>query len=143
MTCFTHTWTIRVYYEDTDHGGVVYYANYLKFMERARTEFLRSEGIELDKLELHDGVLFSVTEASIRYHSPACFNQMLEVKSRLLEVRGARLAFDQRIVYMDNILVSAGIKLACVDRTGRPRRIPVAVLRAIRSRISGEINNDS
>ncbi len=142
MTVFTHTWPVRVYYEDTDHGGVVYYANYLRFMERARTEFLRSEGIELDALELSEGVLFSVTETNIRYLKPARFNDMLEVQSRLLEARGARFTFTQCILRERDLLVEAGIRLACTDRSGRPRRIPAAVLLSMKAKISRESQHE-
>ena len=138
MTAYVHVWPLRVYYEDTDHGGVVYYANYLRFMERARTEFMRCEGIELDVLEQQEGVLFSVTEANIRYLKPARFNDMLEVRSRLLAARGARLAFSQHIVRDQCLMVEAEIRLACTDRNGRPRRIPVSVLQPIKAKISRE-----
>ena len=77
MTKFSAFMDIRVYYEDTDHGGVVYYANYLKFMERARSEFLRSAGLELDVIERDFSVLFAVTEAHVLYHAPALFNDLL------------------------------------------------------------------
>ncbi len=138
MTAYVHIWPLRVYYEDTDHGGVVYYASYLRFMERARTEFLRCEGIELDVLERQEGVLFSVTQATIHYRKPARFNDMLEVRSRLLAARGARLAFSQHIVRGRRLLVEAEIRLACTDRNGRPRRIPPGVLQSIKAKISRE-----
>jgi len=138
VTTYVHVWPLRVYYEDTDHGGVVYYANYLRFMERARTEFMRCEGIELDVLERQEGILFSVTRANIRYLKPARFNDMLEVRSRLLAARGARLAFSQHIVRRQRLLVEAEIRLACTDRNGRPRRIPASVLQPIKVKISRE-----
>lgn len=142
MSTHAHIWPVRVYYEDTDHGGVVYYANYLRFMERARTEFLRSEGIELDRLEQRESVLFSVTEAKIRYLKPARFNDSLEVQSRLLEARGARLTFVQCVLREHVLLVEAEIKLACTDRAGRPRRIPVAVLQNMKVKTSRESQHE-
>jgi len=138
VTTYVHIWPVRVYYEDTDHGGIVYYANYLRFMERARTEFLRCEGIELDMLEQKHGRLFSVTQVNIRYLKPARFNDMLEVRSRLIEARGARLMFSQSIFCARKLMVEADIRLACTDRSGRPRRIPPDVLHGIKAKISRE-----
>lgn len=136
MTHVTHLFPVRVYYEDTDHGGVVYYANYLKFMERARTEFLRDAGLELDALEREFGVLFAVTEAHLRYMRPARFNDLLHVESSLVHLRGARLAFAQRIVRDGALLVEGDIRLACIGRDGRARRIPRPVLARIRPEAS-------
>ena len=142
MTGFSHIFPVRVYYEDTDHGGVVYYANYLRFMERARTEFLRAEGIELDALDRDEGALFGVTQANISYLAPARFNDMLEVESILLEARGARLAVSQRILRGGELLAEAEIRLACMDRQGKARRIPASVLNMIKMRISKEKKHD-
>lgn len=136
MTSFTHTFPVRVYYEDTDHGGMVYYANYLKFMERARTEFLRDAGIELDELESGAGVLFAVTEVHVNYRNPARFNDALTVDSRLIEAMGARLKFRQNICRENEILVEGEVRLACMDRGGKPRRIPAEVLQTIRPEIT-------
>ena len=140
MTSVSHRFQCRVYYEDTDHGGVVYHANYLKFMERGRSEYLRAADIELDHVEQEHGVMFAVTEANIRYISPALFNDLLEVESVLTEARGARLAFTQRIwridrrdeTTRDTLLSEAEIRLACIDRSGAARRIPQALLPALR-----------
>lgn len=120
---------IRVYYEDTDHAGVVYYANYLKFMERARSEFLRTAGMELDAIEGEYGVLFAVTEAHVHYHSPARFNDRLSVVSSLVELRGARLAFRQEIYrHGDSRMLCGGdIRLACINQDGKVGRIPAPV----------------
>jgi len=136
----SHRFQCRVYYEDTDHGGVVYYANYLRFMERGRTEYLRATGIELDEVERETGVMFAVTEANIRYRSPALFNDLLEVESVLTQARGARLAFTQKIwridrgdgVTRDALLAEADIGLACIDRDGAARRIPASLLPALK-----------
>jgi acyl-CoA thioester hydrolase len=128
---------VRVYYEDTDHGGVVYYANYLRFMERARTEFLRGGGIELDEIEAREGVLFAVTEANVRYHAPARFNDLLSVESTLTQARGARLAFRQLVWRSSDhaLLTEADIQLACMDRHGKVQRIPASVLPVLRSHL--------
>jgi len=126
-----HTFPIRIYYEDTDHGGVVYYANYLKFMERARTEFLRSLGLELDELESTFGILFAVTEIHVHFRNSARFNDALTVESKLMEAHGARLAFQQNILRENELLIEGEVRLACMDRTGRPSRIPAKVMRFI------------
>jgi len=127
-----HVFSVRIYYEDTDHGGVVYYANYLKYMERARTEFLRDAGLELDTVESDFHVLFAVTEAHVHYRNPARFNDVLMVQSDLIEARGARLAFRQNICRDNQTLVEGDIHLACMDRAGHPRRIPGEVLQLIK-----------
>jgi len=136
MTGNTHVFPVRIYYEDTDHGGVVYYANYLKFMERARTEFLRDLGLELDALESTFDILFAVTEAHVRYRSSAHFNDVLTVESSLTQARGARLAFRQNIYRKNKTLVEGDIHLACMDRTGHPRRIPEEVLQLIQPELN-------
>lgn len=123
-----HRFDLRIYYEDTDHGGVVYYANYLKYMERARTEFMRGFGIHLDRLQRDEGVLFAVTEAHVHYRRPARFNDALSVLSSLTYAKGARLAFRQRVMRGDELLVEGDIHLACIDIEGRAQRIPQAVL---------------
>jgi acyl-CoA thioester hydrolase len=140
MTTVSHRFQCRVYYEDTDHGGVVYYANYLKFMERGRTEYLRAAHIELDDIERDEGVMFAVTEANIRYLSPALFNDLLEVDSVLTHAKGARLTFKQQVWRIhrkdetrDILLTEAEIKLACIDRDGIARRIPASLLASLQT----------
>ncbi|MDQ6960391.1 MAG: tol-pal system-associated acyl-CoA thioesterase [Mariprofundaceae bacterium] len=134
-----HQFPVRIYYEDTDHGGVVYYANYLKFMERARTEFLRDLGLELDELESTFGILFAVTEVHVHYLNPARFNDAIIVESMLLETHGARLVFRQNICRKNKILVEGDIRLACMDRAGHPRRIPDEVVRLIQPKLAGNV----
>jgi len=136
VTVITHAFSVRVYYEDTDHGGIVYYANYLKFMERARTEFLRDAGIELDELESVSGIVFAVTEAHVHYLNPARFNDVLIVDSTLIEVRGARMTFQQQIRREAENIVESEIRLACMDREGRPRRIPAELRRKIQPELT-------
>lgn len=137
MTTLIHNLPVRIYYEDTDHGGVVYYANYLKYMERGRTEFLRAAGIELDDIEQNDGVLFAVTEAHTFYHAPARFNDLLDVETTLTEARGARIAFYHLIrrAADHTLLVESDIRLACMDRSGKVRRIPVALRPLLQSHV--------
>ncbi|MDX8412498.1 MAG: tol-pal system-associated acyl-CoA thioesterase [Mariprofundales bacterium] len=123
------SWPIRIYYEDTDHGGIVYHANYLRYMERARTEFLRSAGIELDAIQQQWGILFAVTKLTIDYRASAHFNDLLEVISSIEKPRGARLHYRQHIVQQSSgeLITSATVALACIDNNGKPRRIPAAL----------------
>ena len=93
----TFVWPVRVYYEDTDSGGVVYYANYLKFMERARTEWLRHRGFEQDALLRDHRLLFAVRSLTVDYHRPARFNDQLEVVSEIAATGGASLTFVQTL----------------------------------------------
>lgn len=118
------SWPIRVYYEDTDHGGVVYYANYLKFMERARTEWLRSFGIELDRLGAEQELIFAVRRAEVDYLLPARFNDALQVTVALLRVGGASLELIQHIYLGEQCLCAGRIKLAAIHpQTLGPQRL--------------------
>lgn len=111
-------WQVRVYYEDTDAGGVVFYANYLRFMERARTEWLRSAGFEHDYLLNEHGILFAVKNLEIHYKKPARLDDLLTITSRLLTKRGASLTFQQSITNNNNeLLTQAEIKVACLNAT--------------------------
>lgn len=125
-------WPVRVYYEDTDSTGVVYYANYLRYMERARTEWLRSLGFEQDVLRISEGVLFVVRSVVLDYHHPARFNDLLEVTSRVDKARGASLFFEHTILQTGKPagnLCSGRIRVACVDvESFRPRPIPQTIL---------------
>jgi len=125
---------VRVYYEDTDLAGVVYYANYLKFMERTRTEWLRSLGFEQDALRERDGVVFAVRRAEIDYLRPARFNDLLTVTADLSDSGGASLDFEHKILRgTDGALCCSGwVKVACLnERTMRPERIPEKLLAEI------------
>jgi len=113
-----HEWPIRIYYEDTDMQGIVYYANYLKYLERARTEFLRSEGFEQDALIDEQGVAFAVRAIQMDYLKPAKFNDNLSVVTKIAELKRASLIFHQTIVRVGNnreIINEAVIKVACLD----------------------------
>ncbi len=119
-------WPVRVYYEDTDAAGVVYYANYLKFMERARTEWLRALGYEQDDL-MQQGIVFAVRHVEIDYLRPARFNDSLEVVSRLSQVGRVGITFDQQLrrVSSGEVLSRAAIKVVCLDeKSFRPHAIP-------------------
>lgn len=116
---------VRVYYEDTDAAGVVYYANYLRFMERARTEWLSALGFELAALEREHGVVFAVHHVDIRYHQPARLGERLDVSVAMAAHGRARLVADQQVRRGADVLVDARVTLACIDRVNwRPARIP-------------------
>lgn len=122
-------WPIRVYYEDTDAGGVVFYANYLKFFERARTEMLRSYGFEQDDLMAKVGIIFVVRAVQVDYLSPARFNELLSVQSTLTEIKKASLVFEQSIMRGHVELCKATIRIACLDtQSMRPKAIPENLL---------------
>ena len=123
----TFTWPVRIYYEDTDSGGVVYYANYLKFMERARTEWLRALGLEQDALR-EAGHLFAVRSVQVDYLQPARFNDLLEVTASVVERGAATLTFDQQVRRAGEVLCRGRVTVASLDAESlRPRRIPAVV----------------
>ena len=127
-------WPVRVYYEDTDAGGVVYHASYLKFMERARTEWLRCLGFEQDALRREAGVQFSVRRATVDYLRPAVFNDLLTVTVALTDLGGASLDLIQDVLRdADGVLCCRGaFQIVCVDAaTLRPARIPKQLLAEI------------
>lgn len=117
--------TLRVYWEDTDAGGVVFYANYLKYFERARTEWLRSLGLEQETMRRETGLIFIVTDTSVRYLRPARLDDQLEVSARLLEKRRASLQIAQQAWRGAELLTEGTIRLACVNAaTFKPSPLP-------------------
>ena len=123
-------WPVRVYYEDTDFAGVVYYANYLKFMERARTEWLRSVGFEQDEMLARDGIIFVVRSVQLGYHQPARFNDALEVSAALSQKSRTSLTFHQEVRRSggSELFCSGEINVVCVDlKSMRPKPIPKAL----------------
>jgi acyl-CoA thioester hydrolase len=128
-------WPVRVYYEDTDAAGVVYYANYLRYLERARTEFLRSHGFEQDELK-RQGIIFAVHSVSIEYRKPAVFNDMLSVGAKVTELARASVTFQQNIMRQSDqtLISSAVVKMACIDAN---QFIPTLIPEAIREAIGG------
>lgn len=129
-------WPVRVYYEDTDAGGVVYHASYLRFFERARTEFLRSLGFEQDELRTRHGILFAVRSMQVDYVKAARFNEMLWVSAEVDQLKSASLTFKQQAVRQDNELVcETRVRVVClVAETFRPTAIPDFLLQ--------QLNND-
>ena len=124
--------SIRVYWEDTDAGGVVFYANYLKFFERARTEWLRALGFGQEEMRRHSGAMFIVTNTAVRYLQPARLDDLLEVTVEVSAARQASLTLSQQAL-RDGTLIAAGeIKIGCVDaQSFKPRRIPADILQEI------------
>ena len=132
-----HRLAVRVYYEDTDFTGVVYYANYLKFMERGRTDALRSAGVShADLLQLETPLGFAVRRIAVEYLIPARIDDALTVETRFETARGARLVIIQRVLCGDDVLITATVEAACIDLEGRPRRLPRSAVEAIAARTS-------
>ena len=124
-------WRVRVYYEDTDAAGVVYYANYLKFMERARTEWLRALGVEQRNLLAEYGVVFVVHRVAVTYFKPARYDDELEIVSHIEKLSGARIRFAQQ-VQCDCVLASSTIEVVCVNAvTFKPVKIPDHILQLL------------
>jgi acyl-CoA thioester hydrolase len=124
----TFRFPVRVYYEDTDAAGVVYYANYLKYMERARTEWLSSLGFELADLERLFGIVFVVHHVEIEYRRPARLGDELDATLTLIELHQARVVAKQDVLRGDAVFTSARVRLACLDRSNwRPIRIPATL----------------
>ena len=124
----SHRFSVRVYYEDTDFSGAVYHAAYLHFFERARTEFLRAEGIHHSELA-KDGIAFAVRSMEIQFIRAANIDDLLVVDTAVLEVTGARLTLDQSIERGDELIVRAKVVVVAV-KAGRAARLPKAVISA-------------
>ncbi|WP_250480667.1 tol-pal system-associated acyl-CoA thioesterase [Caballeronia sp. GAOx1] len=129
----TFEWPIRVYYEDTDAGGIVFYANYLKFFERARTEWLRACGIGQQRLADSSDILFVVRRTAVEYSSPARLDDVIRVVSRIERLGRASVDFHQE-AWRDGMLLASGdIRVASVDRASiRPAAIPDAVIEGLK-----------
>lgn len=128
-----YIWPVRVYYEDTDAGGVVFYANYLKFFERARTEMLRAMGHEQDQLIVNEGIIFVVRSVQVDYLRPARFNELLQVSAEVCLAKKASITFAQQIKRGDEVLCEGIIRIACLDAlTMRPKAIPENLLEQIK-----------
>jgi acyl-CoA thioester hydrolase len=119
-----HRWSVRVYYEDTDLAGVVYYANYLRFIERARTEWARERGVDQGRMREDEGLVFAVRRVEADYLRPARFDDILEIRTELADASGARVTLTQEIWRGDSRLFAARVVLVAMDAGGRPRRIP-------------------
>ena len=124
----TFSFPIRVYYEDTDMGGVVYYANYFKFMERARTEWLRAHGFEQDELLTREGVIFAVRSVQLDFLKPARFNDLLQVTVSLGRRGRASITVHQRVQRGDLVLCEGEVRIACLEaKTFMPCAMPETI----------------
>jgi acyl-CoA thioester hydrolase len=129
MPALHNPFTLRVYWEDTDAGGVVFYANYLKFFERARTEWLRSRGVEQAALQAQTGAIFVVADVQVRYRASARLDDLVVVTVKVLEQGQASLLLEQQAWRGDTLLAEGRVRVGCVDAASlRPRRMPQQVL---------------
>ncbi len=123
---------LRIYWEDTDAGGVVFYANYLKFFERARTEWLRALGHGQERLRIDGGAMFVVSETSVRYRRPARLDDLLRITVRLIQVTRTSITLAQQAWRDDALLTEGSIRIVCVEAgTFQPRRIPIVITAAL------------
>jgi acyl-CoA thioester hydrolase len=131
-----HQLSIRVYYEDTDLAGIVYYANYLKFIERGRSEWIASLGIDQMDLRARDGVVFAVRRVEADYLRPAHFGDDLVVETRLASIGGARIVLDQAVLRGGERIFQAEVTLVCLSDDGHAHRVP----QEVRARLSGQLH---
>ncbi len=125
--------TLRVYYEDTDLAGIVYYANYLRFIERGRSEFLRARGIDQAALRRDTGIVFAVRRVVIDYRAPAAYDDLLTVTTAIAELRGARVVMVQEVLRGDAVLAHALVTVAALRADGRAVRLPADMVAALSS----------
>ena len=126
-----HRLTVRVYYEDTDLAGIVYYANYLKFIERARTEYVRAVGIDQGRMRDDEGVVFAVRRVEADYIKPAKFDDVLDVVTTLESMTPARLVMRQVVERDGDTLFEALVTLVALSESGRPARLPAEIRQAL------------
>ncbi|MGQ4273473.1 tol-pal system-associated acyl-CoA thioesterase [Terrihabitans sp. B22-R8] len=119
-----HILPIRIYWEDTDAGGIVYHASYLRFMERGRTELLRAAGVGQSELQAESGITFVVRRMTIDFRSPARLDDMIEVRTAVSAIGGASLTLDQSVVRGADVLAAAEVSCAVLGPAGRPVRLP-------------------
>ncbi len=132
-------WPVRIYYEDTDHSGIVYHANYLRYMERARTEFFRALGIKAAYLEEAEPAAWALRKVEVEYLKPAKFDDIIEVHTLATELTGVRLSANQSI-YRDGLLLTRGAVQACIiSLSGRPKRIPAEIRDKLMPFLSGTV----
>jgi len=125
----THSFVCRVYYEDTDLAGIVYYANYLKFIERARSEWVRDLGLDQARMKAEEGVVFAVRRVEADYLAPARFDDLLQVTTEVLTVTPARIVLAQSVLREGDLLFAAKVTLVALGADGRPMRLPAGLRR--------------
>lgn len=126
-----HEFSVHVYYEDTDLAGIVYYANYLKFIERARTEWVRDLGIDQTELKETEGVVFAVRRVEADYNAPAKFDDDLVVRTDVVVITGARIVLSQDVMRDGEVLFASQITLVALQDTGQPARLPANIRRML------------
>lgn len=134
MSPATHRFDLRVYYEDTDLAGIVYYANYLKFIERGRSEYLRALGVDQRVLKSETGLVFAVRRVEADYLSPAHFDDHLCVTTAVHDLSGARIVLQQAVERDTVVLFSSMVTIVCLGASGRPARLPRSVVAAFEGR---------
>ena len=122
-----HEFSVRVYYEDTDLAGIVYYANYLKFIERARSTMVREAGIDQNAMKADDGLVFAVRHVDATYLKPAKLDDELRIATKLQQLSGAKLLFEQDVFRGDEMLFSSKITVICMNAAGRVIRLPAEI----------------
>jgi len=138
-----HRFAVRIHWEDTDAAGIVYYANYLRFIERARSDLVGEMGIDQAALLADQGVEFPVRRCEIDYIQPARLDDRLEVRTMVRKLAGASMNMDQDIYRGDEKLIQAKVRLACIDGTGRPRRLPDGVRAALARTVTHTVLPDA
>lgn len=123
----THTFPVHVYYEDTDLAGIVYYANYLKFIERARTEWIRGIGVDQTRVKDEQGIVFAVRRVEADYHKPAKFDDDLTVETSVEAMTGVRIVLKQDIKRDGELLFSSTVTIVALTETGAPARLPANI----------------
>jgi len=123
----SHRLTLRVYYEDTDLAGIVYYANYLKYIERGRTEYVREAGIDQVRLKANEGIVFAVRRIEADYIAPAKFDDLLDVVTQVKSLTGARIIMRQVIERAGEVVFEALVTLVALSENGRPARLPAEI----------------
>lgn len=126
-----HEFALRVYYEDTDLAGIVYYANYLRFIERARTEWVRVQGIDQTRLKKEEGLVFAVRHLEADYLAPARFDDDLTVSTRVKQMTGARIVLNQDVMRGTDLLFSSQVTLVALTVDGQPTRLPANIRRIV------------
>jgi acyl-CoA thioester hydrolase len=126
-----HSFTLRVYYEDTDLAGIVYYANYLKFIERARSEWVRALGIDQVRMRAEQGLVFAVRRVEAEYLRPAHFDDSLTVETRVRSLSGARIGLGQDIMRGAEMVFASTVVLVCLNAAGLPARLPADLRKAL------------
>jgi acyl-CoA thioester hydrolase len=135
----THIWPVRIYYEDTDLSGIVYHANYLRYMERARTEFFRAMGIKAAYLEDADPAAWALRKVEVEYLKPAKFDDVIEVHTLATDLTGVRLRASQVICRGETVLTRGAVEACIISLSGRPKRIPAEIRDKLMPFLSGTV----